>query len=548
MSTIGPSPTPPEGQIAIVYNLVPMPEAAGVAAGEGELRGIALATRDGVTAYLPADRTHELSEIGDLPRLYPDALLARAVEQRYGLPTGGPADCLRTLLRLTSVSPNREKLLYRPDLAIKRAEKAFTEYDERMGFFDDGRECVYRSIELPTIEVTEEIIHNGLLLDIDGLEAFRAIQKETIDRTRREINAATPRPINPRSSGQVAGLLYGELGLPVNRRTRNGHPSTGAEALRPITDRHPVILPLVVHQKAVTLHQRANELLSAVSPETGRVHTHLDPLGAATGRFTSRNPAVQNLPPEILHFVTAPDGHVLLEADFSQIELRVLAAVSEEPRLLAAFAEDDVDLHRLAAAASLKIDPESVTDQQRKLGKQMNFAIVYGQRAAGLAESLGISVEESEELITAYFQAHPRVRDWIDHTHAHMATRWCVRSMYGRRRLLQPYDDPTSPLHRELERRAVNTVIQGSAADILKFALIRLHRELPPDVRLVLTVHDSVVLEVPADRVEQVRHQVVAVMETSPPGFAVPLRVDVSTGRTWAECKCRSQTREHVAV
>lgn len=189
---------PPEGQIAVVYNLVPMPEAAGVAAGQGELKGVALAARGVTPAYLPADRAQQLSEISDLPRLYPDALLARAVEMRHGLPIGGPADCLRTLSKLVNGCHDRESLLYRPEFAIERAERALGEFDHRMqAVVDADLEAVYRNIELPTIEATADITRHGLLLDAPGLEAFYDTQLQIIDRTRREINAAAPRPLNP---------------------------------------------------------------------------------------------------------------------------------------------------------------------------------------------------------------------------------------------------------------------------------------------------------------------------------------------------------------
>jgi len=541
-----PTTQPPNGQIAVVYDRFPVVDAADIAGGKGTIRGAALAIRDNPGIYLPADQLGRLVEIDGLPRLYPDGLLARTVEKRYGLPTGDQFDCLQTLARLPAGSTGCEDSYFGPHATVARAERCLQEYDihVRVAAQQDLLD-VYRGIELPIISVAAEMISDGLLLDVEGLEAFRATRQAAVDRATAEIRQASPRPVNPEFNLDVESLLFGDLGLPIMRRTRKGRASTGDRTLAGLAHQHPVIPPLAEHRKANRLLQRAGELLEAVHPATCRVHTRLDPLGATTGRFTSKKPCLQNLPRQVLPFVIAPEGTVLMEADFGQMEMRVLAMVSQEPRLLEAFEAGDVDLHRAAAAAALNLDPEAVTEQQRKIGKTMNFAIAYGQTAIGLSESLGVPVTEAQELIDSYFTSYPAVRRWIGRTHAWMHNRWSVRTMYGRQWIL-PHDyDPSTPLYQRMQRQAVNAAIQGTAADIMKLALARLHAALPADVRMVLTVHDSVLLEVPIDCVDEVGQHVRAIMETPPPGFTVPLRVEVSTGRTWAECKTHTTPAEN---
>ena len=280
----------------------------------------------------------------------------------------------------------------------------------------------------------------------------------------------------------------------------------------------------------------ATALLRHVQPN-GRIYASLDPLGAITGRYTCRDPNLQGLPAAVLAAVEASPGHLLMEADVSQCELRVLAHVSQDPRLLTAYRDGNVDLHVQTAAAALGIAKERVSDEQRGIGKQVNFAIVYGMAADRLAQKLGISVGEAQALLDGYFAVYPGVGAWIAQVHAAAFDDRQVRTLSGRRRPLPDIRSRDPSAVAAAQRQAVNSVIQGSAADMLKMALIRLHDRLPDAVRILLSVHDSILLQVPQALVQETRQIVKDAMEAVPPGFTVPLKVEVRTGRTWAACK-----------
>ena len=226
-----------------------------------------------------------------------------------------------------------------------------------------------------------------------------------------------------------------------------------------------------------------------------------------------------------------------MEADISQCELRVLAHFSQDPRLLAAYRDGTIDLHRQTAAAALGIAEQEVTDDQRGIGKQVNFAIVYGMTADSLAQKLAVSPFEAQAFLDGYFAAYPGVRAWISQVHAAAYADRQVRTLSGRRRQLSDIRSRDPATIATAQRHAVNTVIQGTAADLMKLALIGLHDALPADVRMLLSVHDSVLLELPVALVAETIQLVCNAMETVPKGFSVPLEIDIKNGSTWAECK-----------
>ena len=269
----------------------------------------------------------------------------------------------------------------------------------------------------------------------------------------------------------------------------------------------------------------------------GRIYANLDPLRTITGRYSCRDPNLQGLSPALRAAVEASPGHLLLEADASQCELRVLAHFSQDPRLLAAYRDSNVDLHVQTAAAALGIAAEQVTDEQRGIGKQVNFAIVYGMAADSLAQRLAITTWEAQALLDGYFAVYPGVGTWIAQVRTAAYEVRQVRTLSGRRRPLPDIRSRDPDEVATAQRQAVNTVIQGTAADLMKLALIRLNNALPDGVRMLLPVHDSVLLEVPEGLVEEPRKIVQDAMETLPDGFSVPLKIEVKTGRTWAECR-----------
>jgi DNA polymerase-1 len=279
----------------------------------------------------------------------------------------------------------------------------------------------------------------------------------------------------------------------------------------------------------------ADSLLAHLAADN-RVYAELDPLGAATGRFSCREPNLQGLAAPVLQAIEAVPGCVLLEADYSQMELRILAHFSQDAGLLHAF-HHNIDLHRRTAARVLGIAEADVTDQQRQLGKTLNFGIVFGQTAYGLAEELAVPMQRAEAMLAAHAAAYPGVTAWIANVHRHVANTGEVRTLYGRRRYLPNIYSTLPGAAAEAQRQAVNTIIQGSAADLLKLALGRLHAMLPTEVKMLLPVHDSVLLEVPINLVEATCQIVTNAMQAAPAGFTVPLKVDIHTGRTWADCK-----------
>jgi DNA polymerase I len=342
------------------------------------------------------------------------------------------------------------------------------------------------------------------------------------------------RPINVNSPDSVSAFLFDDLKLPCAKSTRSGNRSTDDEALESLIDQHPVIELIRRHRRHQIVASAAAGLLSCIAPGEQRVVGRLDPQGATTGRFSCSEPNLQGLPADLLAAIVAPPGHQLIEADYSQIELRVLAALSQDQRLLDAF-QNDADVHAQTASMVFSVPPESISDAQRRIGKDVNFGIIFGQTPVGLANKLRVREDEAASAIERFFAGYPAVRPWIQQTETFAATHGFVQTLYGRRRRLVGLYDPTAS--RGILRQAVNAVIQGTAADILKMALARVYRGLRNSSRALLTVHDSILLEAPDREVEDIEPVLRDLMEQAPPGFTLPLKVRIHSGRSWAECK-----------
>jgi len=531
-----------EGYVAVVYHLTGAATPPVVARGESQLQGAAVAIQDAEPVYVPVDRRGRFAELDGLPRLYHDALLARVIEQRYKMPHSDSYECLRTMTHLLGESVPKHTAAT-PEEATAQAVELLERYEAMAPrLVSGGLNVVYSQIEIPAIAPAATMISNGVYVDIDMLLTIEERSAAAAACATEEVQQCIGRAINLNSHEQLCALLFDQLALPVTQTTSSGNPSTKIDVLERIIDHHAVVTPVVRYLRAEELRRYSRGLKGTVDVSTMRIRTNLDPLGAATGRYSSSHPNLQNLSTEMRHVVVAPPGYMLLELDYSQAELGVLAFLSGEQRLRAAFADRTADLHRQTAATVMGIDVEEVTDQQRQIGKTINFAIIYGQTEHGLAETLQVPLKRAQKLIETYFHAHPQVAHWITQIHELASVAGCVQTFYGRRRWLPDITSADESRAAKARRQAVNTVIQGTAAEILKMALIRLHRELPADVRMVLTVHDSVLLEVPIDRVAEVQQQVISVMENPPPDFTVPLWVEASIGRTWAECKTNGAT------
>jgi DNA polymerase I-like protein with 3'-5' exonuclease and polymerase domains len=401
-------------------------------------------------------------------------------------------------------------------------------------------EFVYRQIELSVVDPTVAMMANGIRVDIQLLRRRRMEHAQRVQSCRDAIARVAGCQFNPNSPEAVRTLLFDQLGLPGLGTTTDGKLSTDDHALKQLVelDKTGVVKAIQQHRRHFVMLRASEALLHAVDPETQRVRSELDPLGAVTGRFGCRNVPLQSMPKMLQDVFVADDGYQLVEADFSQIEPRVLAHFSREPALVRGFRKNTFDVHRSTAAIALGIGEDHVTSKQRnKVGKRVNFAIIYGSSAHALARQLGISHEEANAFLTTFFGGYPRIASWISHVHAHVERHGAVRTLYGRRRRLPDARSANPGKKAHALRQAVNAIIQGTAADINKLALVRLHRVLPGDCRMLLTVHDSVLLEVPDDRVKEVVLLVRRVLQKPPPKFSIPLAVDIHVGPNWGECK-----------
>jgi DNA polymerase-1 len=398
-------------------------------------------------------------------------------------------------------------------------------------------------VELPLASVLARMQAAGVALDVEYLREMSEDVGDRMAALEEDIYRHAGEEFNIGSPQQLGVILYEKLRLPILKRTMKGRaPSTEADVLEKLRDHHPVVDGLIRYRELSKLKSTYLDALPPlVSPETGRLHTTFSQVAAATGRLSSVSPNLQNIPVrgelgrQIRRaFVPGGKDQVLLVADYSQIELRVLAHLSGDEALGEAFAAGE-DVHGATAAKVYRIPLDQVDPEMRRFAKVVNYGLAYGMNSYGLAQRLGIPPEEAQVFIDAYFAGFPRVREFLDRQVGMAAAEGFTATILGRRRYLPELQHP-NPRIRDLGRRmALNAPIQGSAADILKLAMIRVGQgvlDLPAE--LLLTVHDELVLEVAADAVEKVADAVRAEMEEAYE-MNVPLRVDVGWGTNWAE-------------
>ena len=409
---------------------------------------------------------------------------------------------------------------------------------------------LFDRVEMPLVEVLADMETNGIRVEADKLAAMSDRFDTRVSQLRDEIMQLAGETFNPDSPKQLAKILFEKLGLPIIKRSTSG-PSTDVEVLQELSD-HEIASKLIEYRQLTKLKGTyVDALPKLISPKTGRIHTSFRQDVAATGRLSSSDPNLQNIPirsEEGRHirsaFCAGPDGWLLMAADYSQIELRVLAHYCRDEHLCKAF-ELDRDIHAQVAAQVYGVELDQVTSQQRRSAKAINFGIIYGQSPFGLAKALKISKDEAALFIDAYFAGLPGVREFMIETISECRTRGWVTTLLGRRRQVKGVRNfrelPESKRRVliEPERIAVNTVIQGTAADLIKLAMINVHRRLKSSklqANLLLQIHDELILEVApedADALEQlVREEMTNVVQ-----LAVPLKVDIKTGHNWAECE-----------
>ncbi len=402
---------------------------------------------------------------------------------------------------------------------------------------------LYEEVEQPLVPVLLDMEHLGVLIDTDMLRKQSQELAKSLVELERRAHEVAGQSFNVDSPKQLQEVLFGKLGLPVKRKTATGQPSTAEDVLEELADEYELPRVILEYRGLAKLRSTYTEKLPGqVDPRTGRVHTSYHQAVAATGRLSSTDPNLQNIPirtPEgrrIRQAFIAPPGHVLMAADYSQIELRIMAHLSGDASLLKAFAEDR-DIHQATAAEVFGTSPSKVTSDQRRAAKAINFGLIYGMSAFGLARQLGIERGAAQTYVDLYFHRYPGVKRYMDETRAMAREQGFVETVFGRRLYLPDIRSPNAQMRQYAERSAINAPMQGTAADIIKRAMITVHDWLGRSkhgARLVMQVHDELVLEVPEGLVDKVRSGLEQRMSAAA-SLRVPLKVETGVGANWDE-------------
>jgi DNA polymerase-1 len=405
-----------------------------------------------------------------------------------------------------------------------------------------GLRKVYEAIEMPLVPVLAAMERRGVLVDVAELRKQSQELGKRMVELQQQAHAAAGHEFNLDSPKQLQAILFEELGLPVRVKTPKGAPSTNEEALDAIADEHPLPRLILDYRGLAKLRSTYTEKLADnVNPRTGRVHTSYHQAAVATGRISSSDPNLQNIPVRteegrrIRQAFVAPPGWRVMAADYSQIELRIMAHLSGDEGLLKAFHEGG-DVHRATAAEVFGVAPEAVSKDQRRAAKAINFGLMYGMSAFGLARQLGVDRGEASDYMARYFARYPGVHAFMDATRERAHRDGYVETLFGRRLYLENLQSRNQAQRAGAERAAVNAPMQGSAADIIKRAMIAVDAWLAgrDDARMLMQVHDELVFEVRADAVNAVREGVRQRMQGAAE-LAVPLLVEVGVGANWDE-------------
>ncbi len=407
---------------------------------------------------------------------------------------------------------------------------------------DTGLRPLYEDVECPLVPVLARMELTGIRVAPEGLEAFAKELERELDNLTREIHRLAGEPFNIGSPKQLAQILFEKLKLPPVKRTKTGY-STDADVLEQLALGHPLPQKILEHRTLAKLKSTyADTLPGLVHPATGRVHTSFNQLVTATGRLSSASPNLQNIPIRTelgrrirQAFVPEP-GFRFLAADYSQIELRILAHLSGEEALVEAFSRG-VDIHARTAALVFKVAPDAVTPEMRRVAKGIGFGIVYGISAFGLAQAAGVDQKAAQKYLDDYFARHPKVKAYLDGALAEGREKGYVTTLLGRRRYLPELNSSNPNARGMAERMAMNAPVQGSAADLIKIAMVRMAAALETrklQSRMLLQVHDELLFEAPENELATLERLAREIMEGAMT-LAVPLRVDIKTGLTWAE-------------
>jgi DNA polymerase-1 len=404
-------------------------------------------------------------------------------------------------------------------------------------------EKVFTDIEMPLVPVLARMEQRGVLVDIAALKKQSNELGKRMHALQGEMQKIAGREFNVDSPKQLQALLFDELGLPVVVKTPTGQPSTNEEALEAISHQHELPRMILDYRQYAKLRSTyTDKLPGMVNPRTGRVHTSYHQAAVATGRLSSTDPNLQNIPVRteegrrIREAFIAPKGWRVLAADYSQIELRIMAHMSGDPGLTRAFRHDQ-DVHRATAAEVFGVEPGDVTSEQRRVAKMINFGLMYGMSAHGLAQRLGIPRGEAAEYVRRYFERYPGVKAYMDSTRERAKSEGYVETLFGRRLYLDYIHSRNAAQRAGAERAAINAPMQGTAADIIKRAMVAIDGwllERDDDAHMLMQVHDELVFEVREDALDAVRDGVRIRMQGAAE-LDVPLLVDIGSGGSWGE-------------
>ena len=406
-----------------------------------------------------------------------------------------------------------------------------------------GMTALYRDMELPLCSVLYRMEQRGIRIDRAQLEQFGQMLTQRIADCEELIFSYSEEPFNINSTKQLGQLLFEKLGLPPVKKTKTGY-STNADVLEKLKGKHPIIPAIMDYRMLTKLKSTyADGLMKQIGPD-GRIHTTFQNLVTATGRLSSTEPNLQNIPvrtdlgAEIRKMFVPKEGCVLVDADYSQIELRVLAHIAGDEAMQKAFREG-TDIHTVTAAQVFAVPVEQVTALQRRHAKAVNFGIVYGISEFSLAEDIGVSRYEAKAYIENYLNTYRGVRDYMKQVVEQAREQGCTQTLYGRRRYIPELKSSNFNIRSGAERIALNTPIQGTAADIIKLAMIRVEQALEeafPEAKLLLQVHDELIVECPEEQAEQVA-QLVSQQMQSAAALSVPLTAEANIGKSWYDAK-----------
>ncbi|MCD6364956.1 MAG: DNA polymerase I [Planctomycetes bacterium] len=401
-----------------------------------------------------------------------------------------------------------------------------------------------RDLEMPLLGVLAAMERRGVIVNPAALKDMAAKMSAETDRLRARIIELAGREFNPDSPKQLGEVLFGDLGLPIIKQKTTA-PSTDSSVLRQLAVQHELPAVVLDYRKLTKLLSTYLKALGAqIHPRTGRVHTSFNQAGTTTGRLSSRDPNLQNIPirtalgRQIRSAFVPAEGCLMLSADYSQVELRVLAHLSEDPTLIDAF-QHDQDIHRIVAAEVFSVAPDDVTSDQRAAAKTVNFGIIYGQTAFGLSVSLRIPRSEAADFIKRYRSRFPNIDTFLETCVRAAKDQGYVETIFGRRRRITEIDSRNPQRRAQAERLAINSVVQGSAADLIKRAMINIDKRIRQEngaARMLLQIHDELLFEIPYADLDSQREMIVAEMEGAVE-LRVPVKVDVAVGENWMDAK-----------